>query len=248
MKERAFFLIKPDGVEREDEIMSIMGRHVIVLSRRYFSMVPQERVKALYAEHQRKPFYPWLLDYFRGQPVCAFILEGKDETVNLHRTISDAVGNTNPRLALPGTIRALSGDDMDQSIREGRVVRNLVHRSLTQDDSLREGAIFFYDMIKASDLPVCIGPFALCRINPLAPGGPVDIEGFFFEERVADLLVKISLIPQGSRLVGYRESKRGTVEESGAILEISFEAGGRRHRIDIAAERIDEAIGALERR
>jgi nucleoside diphosphate kinase len=143
--ERVFLLLKPDGVPREAEIMAILSAGVSVAASRVFAEAPLDRIESLYAEHRGKPFYEPLIASFRGRPVKAFLLAAKDGTPsgNLHDLVAALVGETDPKKAAPGTVRALSPDSMEVSMREKRTVRNLVHRSRTAEDSLREGAIFF---------------------------------------------------------------------------------------------------------
>lgn len=193
-----------------------------------------KRMTALYAEHEGKKFYPWLLDFFRGKPVEAFILEKKSPAGrrSLHKTIADIVGDTNPRLAEAGTIRSLSDDDMDISFKEGRAVRNLVHRSRTAEESMREGSIFFFDWLCSKEENIRKEPFALELTSPLnltAYSG--SINGLFFEERLTDALKKISAIPRDSSLIGYKESLQIQEAETSVLMEISYIYEGKiQHR------------------
>jgi nucleoside diphosphate kinase len=230
MKERAFILLKPDGVPRETEILAILAPHAKVIAARRFPKAPLRRLAGLYAEHQGKLFYPWLLDYFRGRPVKAFILEPKKTgpAGGFHKTLAAIVGATDPKKAAQGTIRALSDDDMTLSMRQKRTVRNLVHRSLTPGESLREGSLFFFDWSLEPETSFEPGPFIFPYINPLstASGGP-DVEGIFYEDRLAFLLRKTGLLPSGARLKGYRESTTRKKGDASVILHLSYLLKGK---------------------
>jgi nucleoside diphosphate kinase len=227
--DRAFLLIKPDGLSREEEIRAILLHSLAVVSERAFDPVPMERIEALYAEHRGKEFHPWLLDFFRGRPAKAMILELKpDRDDGLYDTLSRLVGETNPKLAAPGTVRALSDDDMELSFEERRVVRNLVHRCRTREESLREGALFFYDRPGPGVDGMAAGPAAVELVSPLGEkSGGDPVVGIFFEERLADILSKRGIIPPDWQLVGLRE----TAESHGeARLAMTFLEDGRKIR------------------
>ena len=79
-------------------------------------------------------------DFLKEGPVVAIVFEGA-HAVELGRKL---VGNTEPRQALPGTIR---GDFMHDSYSlanaKERSVRNLIHSSGTIDEAKREIALWF---------------------------------------------------------------------------------------------------------
>jgi nucleoside diphosphate kinase len=228
MHQRVFLLIKPDGVAREGEILGILGPHLRVLARRPFRRAPLRRLEALYREHRGKAFYPWLLDYFRGKPVVALILAAAPSFPpgeTLHGLVARLVGETDPRRAAPGTVRALSDDDMTRSMAEQRVVRNLVHRSLTPEESLREGAIFFHDVTLDPGEDIRPGPVALQLVNPLG-GGRREIGGIFFEERLEAMLSSLQLIPPGTRLERYHEAITPQMGDEGVMLMVGYRQGG----------------------
>jgi nucleoside-diphosphate kinase len=81
-------------------------------------------------------------DFLTEGPVVAIVFEGH-HSVELGRKI---VGSTEPRQALPGTIR---GDFMHDSYKvadgKERSVRNLVHASGTLEEAFREIPLWFSD-------------------------------------------------------------------------------------------------------
>ncbi len=238
-RERVFFLIKPDGVTREREIMAILEPWVRVAAARRFSRAPMKRMAALYGEHRGKVFFPWLMTFFRGRPVKAFILEarpGKGTGAGLHRRVAKLVGATNPREAAPGTIRALSDDDIRLSMRQGRAIRNLAHRSLTPADSRREAALFFHDVPSPGADRFTPGKLTADLVSPLAARPPVKaLGGIFFDERLGRALSSLGLVPAGSRLKGSLE--RPGRRPGSATLDLAFIQGGRRRRRTISLQR-----------
>lgn len=85
----------------------------------------------------------WLRDFLKEGPVIALVLEGP-HAVELGRKI---VGSTEPRQALPGTIRGdfASTESYALADDQKRVLRNLVHASDTSENAKREIKVWFTD-------------------------------------------------------------------------------------------------------
>ena len=99
------------------------------------------------AERIRK----WNKQYLREGPIVAIVLEGP-HAIELIRKL---VGHTEPRQALPGTIR---GDFGYESYALGdykqRPIRNLVHASSSKEEATREIGLWFRkDEIHSYSLP-----------------------------------------------------------------------------------------------
>lgn len=92
--------------------------------------ISKELAAKHYAEHLEKPFYEDLVSYITSGPVVAFVLEA-DDCVTLVRKI---VGSTNPKDALPGTIR---GDFCSHTN------HNIIHASDSNESAEREINLFF---------------------------------------------------------------------------------------------------------
>lgn len=211
-----FFMIKPDGIPHETAIMKMIEPRAFVLARRVFDPVDMYRIESLYAVHKDKPFYPRLMNYFRGMPVVAYLLCERPDTVyenGFYASFLDLVGDTDPAKALPGTIRSLSTDSLEQSLSEKRALRNLVHRSTTVEETLAEAPLFFRDhvcnrsMVKGT--PGVLGRF-------LSEAG----EGIFFEERVESGLKRYNLLSADEALVSYQDCRvrEGDPPDAGRAL------------------------------
>jgi nucleoside-diphosphate kinase len=84
-----------------------------------------------YDEHREKPFFGELVAFITRSPLVAMVVEGPDDTWAIVRTM---MGATNPRDAVPGTIRG----DLALETQE-----NLVHGSDGPESAAREIALFF---------------------------------------------------------------------------------------------------------
>jgi nucleoside-diphosphate kinase len=217
-----FFMIKPDGISREADIMKMIDPVASVIARRQFDPVDMGRVERLYAVHKDKPFYPRLMNYFRNMPVIAYLLCEWPDTIyqnGFYPSFIDLVGDTDPAKALPGTIRSLSADSLEASLAEQRAVRNLVHRSTTVEETLAEAPLFFWDHVcdasKVRGLPGVLGRF-------FSQAG----EGIFFEERVESGMRRYRLLSSAEELICYQDCRGGdgdSPDQSRALVETRVE-------------------------
>ncbi|MBN2373651.1 hypothetical protein JXL19_07685 [bacterium] len=148
-KQKIFLMIKPDGMEMEDVIMSMIEPIASIVSSKIYDPADMEKIKRLYAMHKGAFFYERLLKFFRGRPIKVFLLEEKEGykyRKNFIEDIVELIGDTDPSKAKPGTIRSISKDSLAQSIAEERAVNNIVHRSRTAEEAKTEAAIFFDDI------------------------------------------------------------------------------------------------------
>ena len=130
--ETTLVLVKPDGVQRhlvgavlarfEAKGLQIVGIKML--------RIPEETLRAHYAEHKAKAFFEGLVRYMSGGPVVAIALRGP-RAIGVVRTL---MGKTFGHEAAPGTIRGdlgLSGSF------------NLVHGSDSAASAARELELFF---------------------------------------------------------------------------------------------------------
>ena len=109
MKQKTFFIIKPDAVSR-----NLVGRILAELEGRGFTIQALRRttltrplVEEFYAEHKERPFYGSLCDFMTSGPVVLGCLEAEDAVARLR----EVVGATDPNAAAPLTIRRMFAID-----------------------------------------------------------------------------------------------------------------------------------------
>jgi nucleoside-diphosphate kinase len=89
-----------------------------------------EKAQGFYAEHKGKPFFNALVEFMTSGPVIVQVLAGEN-AIMLNREL---MGNTNPKEADAGTIRADFAESIDA---------NAVHGSDSPVSAQREIAYFF---------------------------------------------------------------------------------------------------------
>ncbi len=146
-KETTLILIKPGAVQRElvGEIISRFERKGIKIVGLKMLQMNEKLIDEHYAHLKDLPFFEDLKVSMMSTPLIAMALEGYD-IVKRVRTLT---GATNPREALPGTIRG----DFSISMR-----CNVVHASATTEEALveirrffREDEIFRYQRMNVID-------------------------------------------------------------------------------------------------
>ena len=130
--EMTLSIIKPDAVAKnvigkieqrfEDAGLKIVASKMLHLS--------VEKAQGFYAEHQGKPFFNALVEFMTSGPVIVQVLAGEN-AIMLNREL---MGNTNPKEADAGTIRADFAESIDA---------NAVHGSDSAVSAQREIAYFF---------------------------------------------------------------------------------------------------------
>src|SRR3990167_2407599 len=103
-KERTLSIIRPDAVMKnvigqiiqrfEDNGLELIGAKMMQLSK--------ETAEAFYAIHRERPFFGDLVAFMTSGPVLVSVLEGE----NAVKKNRDIMGATDPKKAIPGTIRA----------------------------------------------------------------------------------------------------------------------------------------------
>ena len=130
--EMTLSIIKPDAVAKnvigkieqrfEDAGLKIVASKMLHLS--------VEKAQGFYAEHEGKPFFNALVEFMTSGPVIVQVLAGEN-AIMLNREL---MGNTNPKEADAGTIRADFAEAIDA---------NAVHGSDSPVSAQREIAYFF---------------------------------------------------------------------------------------------------------
>jgi len=170
LKEKTLVLVKPEGIQRgligefikrfEQKALKIIGLKIIIpdkaLVEKQYIFEPEwaentgRKTREAYEKKGikltksnaeiGKEVRKKLIDYLNGQPVIAIALEGY-HAIEIVRKI---IGHTEPRQAMPGTIRGdFSVDSYDLGDAFGRPVKNLVHASDSPENGLREINVWF---------------------------------------------------------------------------------------------------------
>lgn len=130
--EQTLSIIKPDAVAKNviGEIFTRFERAGLKIVASKMVWLKKEAAESFYAVHKARPFYNDLVKFMISGPVQIQVLEG-DNAILKHREI---MGATNPKEALPGTIRADFADSIDE---------NAVHGSDSPETAKQEIAFFF---------------------------------------------------------------------------------------------------------
>ncbi|NIA26143.1 MAG: nucleoside-diphosphate kinase [Gammaproteobacteria bacterium] len=130
--EHTFVMVKPDGVARGlvGEVISRFERKGLRLEKIRHLVIDEAMARHHYAEHVEKPFFGELLEFITSGPVVAMEWAG-DAAIAVARIL---MGATDPKEAIPGTIRGDFGL---------MVTQNIVHGSDSPESAARELDIFF---------------------------------------------------------------------------------------------------------
>ena len=132
--ERTLIIAKPDAIQRGliGEIVSRLERKGLKLIGIKMASLDEAMLREHYAEHVDKSFYAGLEEFMKSSPVVLMAWEGYECV----ESVRQLVGATNPRQAVPGSIRG----DFAQG--QGR---NLIHASDSKATGVKEVASFFGD-------------------------------------------------------------------------------------------------------
>ncbi|RCK79696.1 MAG: Nucleoside diphosphate kinase [Candidatus Ozemobacter sibiricus] len=132
LRERAFVIIKPDGVQRGlvGEIIQRFERKGLRLVGLKMIHITLEQARRQYACHEGKPFYDSLIKFMTSGPSVAMVLEGRDAIALVRKLM----GATDPLKSEPGTIRG------DHSV---DIKHNLVHGADSLESYQHEMPIYF---------------------------------------------------------------------------------------------------------
>ena len=130
--QRTLSIIKPDAVKKNviGEIISRFESNGLKLVAAKLIHLNDELASGFYAEHEGRPFFEDLKKFMTSGPVFVQVLEGEN-AISLNREL---MGNTDPKQAAPGTIRADYAHSIDA---------NAVHGSDSPESAAREINYFF---------------------------------------------------------------------------------------------------------
>ncbi|MGA2297205.1 MAG: nucleoside-diphosphate kinase [FCB group bacterium] len=130
--ERTLAIIKPDAVNKNviGEIISMITKAGFKILSMKMTSISKAQAGAFYEVHKERPFYHDLVEYMSNGKIVPIALE-KENAIEDYRKL---IGNTDPELAEPGTVRKLYG--------ESKAV-NAVHGSDSVENGLIEIGFFF---------------------------------------------------------------------------------------------------------
>ena len=130
--ERTLSIVKPDAVAKNKigEIISRFEKKGLRIGAAKMRHLTQAEAEQFYAVHKARPFFKSLVNFMSSGPLLIQVLEGEN-AIALNRQI---MGATNPKDALPGTIRADFADSIDH---------NAIHGSDSIETAKEEIAFFF---------------------------------------------------------------------------------------------------------
>lgn len=130
--EKTFVMLKPDALQRglSGEIIGRLEKRGLKPVAMKMMSISREMAEEHYGEHKDKPFYGELVNFITSGPVMAMVWEGQGAV----QLVRNMMGKTDPRDALPGTIRG------DYGIFMGN---NIIHGSDSLQSAAREIALFF---------------------------------------------------------------------------------------------------------
>ena len=144
--ERTLVLLKPDAVQRglvgrvlqrfEDAGFKIIGMKMVqadeTLARKHYDEDVERR--------RGKEVRDWNVAFLKEAPVIAIVLQGLHAVENVRKM----VGGTEPRSAVPGTIRGdFSHMSFESSGERGIAIKNLIHASANAEDAKKEIPLWF---------------------------------------------------------------------------------------------------------
>ena len=129
---KTFFMIKPDGVERNliGQIISRVEAKGFNITKIKMMTISKDLAEQHYGEHKDKPFFNDLVSFITSGPVVAMQVEGNDVVLQ----IRNLMGTTNPSQSTPGSIRGDLATELD---------KNVVHGSDSDESAERELSLFF---------------------------------------------------------------------------------------------------------
>jgi nucleoside-diphosphate kinase len=130
--ERTLSIIKPDAVAKNviGEIYSRFEKAGLKIIGARMTHLSRAEAEGFYAVHKARPFFNDLVSFMISGPVMIQVLEGEGAILK-HR---DLMGATDPKKAVPGTIRADFADSIDA---------NAVHGSDAAETAAVEIAYYF---------------------------------------------------------------------------------------------------------
>lgn len=127
-------MIKPDVFSSADQLMQRINYEGFKTIGMKVTMLTKDKAEEFYAVHKDKDFYSDLIKFMTSGPIVAIALK-KQNAIEDFRTL---IGDTDPKLANPGTIRSMYGSS---------IASNAIHGSDSDENALTEVTFFFPELI-----------------------------------------------------------------------------------------------------
>lgn len=130
--EQTLSIIKPDATKKGviGKIIDRFESNGLRIAAAKKIQLSVEDAKKFYEVHASRPFYNDLVEFMTSGPVVVMVLEGQNAVLKNR----ELMGATNPKEAVPGTIRADFAESIDA---------NAVHGSDSLENAKIEIAFFF---------------------------------------------------------------------------------------------------------
>ena len=130
--ERTLSIIKPDAVKKNaiGKIIDRFESNGLKIAAMRKLQLSEKNAQDFYAIHKERPFFKDLVSFMISGPVVVMVLEGE----NAVKKNRELMGDTDPKKAAIGTIRADFAESIDA---------NAVHGSDSLENAKNEIAFFF---------------------------------------------------------------------------------------------------------
>ena len=130
--ERTLSIIKPDAVKKNaiGKIIDRFESNGLKIAAMRKIQLSEKNAQDFYAIHKERPFFKDLVSFMISGPVVVMVLEGE----NAVKKNRELMGDTDPKKAAKGTIRADFAESIDA---------NAVHGSDSLENAKNEIAFFF---------------------------------------------------------------------------------------------------------
>ncbi len=137
--ELTLVIIKPDGMPYKNMIGERLALAGLIAPEIMTGAMPPQVVRWLYSHLLERDGGEVIVQrieaYFAEGETSAAIIGGRNAIAKVRQLI----GDTDPLVATPGSIRAdFSSDSLELAIQEGRALRNVIHASSSLLDAVRE--------------------------------------------------------------------------------------------------------------
>ena len=150
MDHTTFIMLKPDALEAhlENKILDELREHGITILKKKTVVVDEKLIMAHYAEviDRLKTQIPDFPDRIRKEFVdkTVKVFEVGYHHHDIVAKVREIVGATDPAKADKNSIRGkYATDTMEKSNKEGRMLRNLIHASDSDESAQKELALWF---------------------------------------------------------------------------------------------------------